>query len=116
MSDSGAARAPSVMLSHKRIVRLTSEAQDDFIEIRFYTQQQWGEIQRDRYEATLLQAIAALADFPEIGRRVPRFFSGCRVRPVEHHVLYYRIEGDVIEVVRILHERADPSQHFSPGT
>ena len=114
MSDFGAAPVPSLMSSRKRTIVLTSEAQDDFIDIRFHTQQQWGETQRDRYEATLLQAIAALADFPEIGRRSPGVFSGCRVRPVEHHVLFYRIEGDVITVVRILHERADPARHFQP--
>jgi plasmid stabilization system protein ParE len=93
MSASSVVRAPSLMSSHKRIVRLTAEAQDDFIEIRFYTQ---------------------LADFPEIGSRWPRLFPGCRVRPVERHVLYYRILGDVIEVVRILHERVDPTGHFPP--
>lgn len=114
MSDSGAGRVPSLMSSRKRTVVLTSEAQDDFVDIRFYTQQQWGETQRDRYEVTLLQAIAALADFPEVGRRSPEHFSGCRVRPVEHHVLFYRIEDDIIVVIRILHERADPAQHFQP--
>ena len=45
---------------------------------------------------------------------MPQLFPGCRVRPVERHVLYYRILGDVIEVVRILHERVDPTEHFPP--
>ncbi|MGH2618869.1 MAG: type II toxin-antitoxin system RelE/ParE family toxin [Thermomicrobiales bacterium] len=101
------------MSSPKRTVILSSEAQDDFIDIRMYTQQEWGEAQRDRYEAALLRAIAALVDFPEVGVRVPRLFPGCRVRPVERHGLYYRILDDVIEVVRILHERADPTRHFT---
>ncbi|MBA2598677.1 MAG: type II toxin-antitoxin system RelE/ParE family toxin [Chloroflexia bacterium] len=41
-----------------------------------------------------------------------RLFPGCRVRPVEHHILYYRIGADEIEVVRILHERTDPTRYL----
>ncbi len=102
------------MSSRKRAVTLTAEAQDDFVAIQIHTQQQWGAAQRDRYEATLLKAIAALADIPEIGSRMPRFFPGCRVRPIERHVLYYRIMDDEGEVVSILRERVDPTRHFPP--
>ncbi len=102
------------MSSPRRTVILSPDAQADFTDIRLYTLQQWGENQRDRYEAALQRAIAALADFPEVGVRLPRLFSGCRVRPVGRHVLYYRIMGDVIEVVRILHERTDPTRYFQP--
>jgi toxin ParE1/3/4 len=100
------------MSSPKRTVILSSEAQDDFTDIRVYTQQQWGETQRDRYEATLLRAIAALADFPEVGVRQPRFFPGCRARHVERRTLYYRILDDEIGVVRIPHKRTDPTRHL----
>jgi toxin ParE1/3/4 len=62
--------------------------------------------------AALLKAIDALADFPEIGSRMPRFFPGCRVRSIERHVLFYRITDDEVEVVRILHERTDPIRQF----
>jgi plasmid stabilization system protein ParE len=30
----------------------------------------------------------------------------------EHHVVYYRIQDDVIEIVRILHERANAARHL----
>jgi toxin ParE1/3/4 len=102
------------MSSPKRTVIVSPDARADFIDIRAYTLQQWGEDQRDLYEAALLRAVTALADFPEVGTRKPQVFPGCRVRPVERHVLYYRILGDVIEVVRILHERVDPAGHFPP--
>ncbi len=102
------------MSAHKTSVVLTPEAEADINDILLYTWQQWGEEQRDRYDAGLDRAINALADFAEMGVRMPRLFSGCRARPVERHVLYYRIMGDTIEVVRILHERTDPSRHFQP--
>ena len=100
------------MSSRKRTVIFAPDARADFIDIRAHSLQHWGEDQRDRYEAALLRGISSLADFPEIGSRMPRFFPGCRLRHVEHHVLYDRIVGDVIEVVRILHERTDPARHF----
>lgn len=95
-------------------VDLSPEARVDFTDILLYTQEQWGEEQRDRYQATLQQAIAGLADFPKAGVRRDRVVLGCRVRPVEQHVLYYRIEDGTISVVRILHRRADPARHVRP--
>jgi toxin ParE1/3/4 len=96
------------MSSPSRTVILSPDARADFTDILLYTWQQWGEDQRDRYEAILTQAIAALAEFPEAGALRPLLFPGCRVRVVELHILYYRIRNDKIEVVRILHGRADP--------
>src|SRR5687767_7052477 len=100
------------MSVRKKSVVVTPDAEADINDILLYTWQQWGEVQRDRYDAVLERAIAALADFPEIGPRMPWIFPGCHIRPVEHHVLYYRITDDVIVVVRILHERADSTRHF----
>ena len=102
------------MSAPEKAVVLSAEARDDLNSILLYTWQQWGEEQRDRYKATLDRALAALSDFPELGPQAPGFLSGCRVRPVGRHVLFYRITDDEIEVVRILHERADPARHFQP--
>ncbi|MGI8475422.1 MAG: type II toxin-antitoxin system RelE/ParE family toxin [Thermomicrobiales bacterium] len=46
-----------------------------------------------------------------MGVRSDHLFPGCRCCPVGHHVLYYRIRDDVIEIVHILHERMDPMRH-----
>jgi toxin ParE1/3/4 len=96
----------------KKIVVLSAEARADLNGILLCTWQQWGEERRDRYKAMLDRALATLSDYPEIGPQAPRFFPGCCVRHVEHHVIYYQILNGEIEIVRILHERADPTQHF----
>ena len=100
------------MSSPKRTVILSPTAQADFTDILLTTWQQWREAQSNRYEAALSEAIVSLAEFPEAGAHRPRLFLGCRVRPVERHVVYYRINDDTIEVIRILHERADPTRHL----
>jgi toxin ParE1/3/4 len=53
-----------------------------------------------------------IGDYPEIGRRREELLPGCRIRPVKYHVIYYRIANDVIEIIRILHERKDPALHI----
>ena len=102
------------MSAPEKAVVLSPDAEADIDSILLFTWQQWGEEQRDRYEAALESAIAALADFPEIGSRRPQIFPDCRIRSVERHIVYDRIVGDVIDVVRILHERTDPARHFRP--
>lgn len=49
-----------------------------------------------------------------IGKARDDLGAGLRAWPVEHHVIYYRIKSDAIEVVRILHERADAARHLRP--
>lgn len=100
------------MSAPKRAVILSPAAQADFTDVLLYSWQQWGEAQRDRYEASLERAIAGLADRPDAGVHRPRLFPGCRGRPVERPVLSYQIMNDTVEVVRILHERTDPTRHF----
>jgi toxin ParE1/3/4 len=102
------------MSARKKPVVLSVDAEVDLNNILLFTWQQWGDEQRDRYEAALQRVIAALTDFPEIGARMPWVFPDCRARPVERHVLYYRVTDAEIEVVRILHERVDPTRHFQP--
>jgi toxin ParE1/3/4 len=102
------------MSPRKRSVILSPGAQADYEDILIYTSQQWGPAQRDRYAAKLDKAIAGLADFPEAGQRCAQLFAGCRTRRIERHVLYYRVENDAIEVLRVLHERTDPTRHLHP--
>lgn len=100
------------MSFRKRTAILSPDAQADFSDILLYTWQQWGEEQRDRYEAILVRSIAALAEVPESGAPRPRLFPGRRVRLAGNHLLYYRLMDDMVEVVRILHERTDPTRHL----
>lgn len=104
--------SPTPMSAPRKAVVLSPRAEADVNNILLYTWHRWGDEQRDRYESTLDRAITSLAAYPEIGVRCPRFFPGCRSRHVGSHVLYYRNLDDVIEVVRILHERADPTRYF----
>jgi toxin ParE1/3/4 len=99
----------------ERTVTLSPAAQADFTDIVLYTWQQWGEEQRDRYQAMLEQAMPVSPIFP-------RQVSGCRAS-VKGAALaapgatFSTTESWTIRsrVVRILHERSGPTRHFHSG-
>lgn len=114
--------------------RLARPALIDLANILATSAERWGADGRQRYAAVLAAAMRQVADEPEgpLTRKRPELRSGgirsfhvryarrpegAKVRrPV--HVLYYRVaEEGVIEIVRVLHERMDPSRHLDqPST
>jgi toxin ParE1/3/4 len=104
--------------------RLTRLAGADFAEILRFTRRRWGQQQLAIYHRLLDDGVTAVAQEPERlnshGRDDLR--SGLRsfhigllaTRPsLGHHVIYYRIAGDdVVEILRILHERMEISSRL----
>jgi toxin ParE1/3/4 len=94
-------------------VAFAPRAQQDYDDILLYGLQTWGEIQMVSYQDDLDRALEELGAFPEIGRRRPDYFFGCRTHPVRSHILFYEIDQDEIRIVRILHHTADVRLHLS---
>jgi toxin ParE1/3/4 len=107
--------------------RLARPAQIDLAKILATSAERWGAEGRQRYAAVLAGAMRQVADEPEgpLTKKRTELRSGIRSfhvryarvdaakvrRPV--HVLYYRVaREDVIEIVRVLHEKMDPSRHL----
>lgn len=109
--------------------RLARPAQIDLANILATSAERWGAEGRQRYAAVLADAMRQVADEPEgpLTKKRTELRSGIRSlhiryarrstdtakvrRPV--HVLYYRVAKDgVIEIVRVLHEKMDPSRHL----
>jgi putative addiction module CopG family antidote len=60
-----------------------------------------------RYAAEFEQKGHALAQFPELGRSRPEIAPNLRSTLVRPYVIFYRVEGDVVQILRILHGRQD---------
>ena len=102
------------MSAHRFGLALTKRAQRDVRGIQLYTLRQWGAEQALTYEAAIDRALETLRDHPRMGRARDDLRPGLFSFPAEHHVIYYRIKAGAIEVVRILHERADAARHLGP--
>jgi toxin ParE1/3/4 len=109
--------------------RLSSPARADLEAILRASQERWGDDGRDRYARLISNGMRMVAEDPEAPTTRARneLFEGIRSLHVRHarthgdvrapvHVVFYRKSGDVIEIVRVLHERVDPSRHIEPPT
>jgi toxin ParE1/3/4 len=109
--------------------RLARPAQLDLATILSTSAQRWGVEGQERYAAVLAAAMRQVAAEPNgsLTKKRPDLRSGIRSFHVRHarrsaeanvrrpvHVLYYRIAQDgVIEIVRVLHERMEPTGHLA---
>ncbi len=93
-------------------IRLTPAAQADIEGIWDYTEEHWSADQADRYTDGIRDACLDVASGRKEGRKAT-VRSGYLKFLVGAHILYYRVEGDTIIIVRILHSRMDADQHLN---
>jgi toxin ParE1/3/4 len=111
--------------------RLSAPARADIREILATSARRWGTQGRRRYAAALATAMRAVAADPEgrMTRSRNDLTPGIRSFHLRHlrtrtreakvgspvHLIYYRVvRSDLIEIVRVLHERMDPIRHLCP--
>lgn len=109
--------------------RIARPARADLTNILTASAERWGAEGRRRYAAALVGAMREVASHPEGPLTRPRaaLAAGLRSFHIRHapvngpaskvkhpvHVLYYRIAPQgIIEIVRVLHERMEPSRHL----
>lgn len=90
-----------------RIIVLRPRAEDDLGDIWTYTVDMHGEAQAETYLRGLDGAFRLLAEFPEIARMRREFVPPVQIHPYCRRLIVYRDEGTTIEVVRVLHVRAN---------
>lgn len=104
--------------------RISAAARADIVHILESSHARWGDAARARYRALLEATLRTIARSPEGRATRPRpeleadlrslhtrtARAGAGVRdPV--HVVFYRLGHEALEIVRVLHERMEPSSH-----
>jgi toxin ParE1/3/4 len=88
-------------------VRFTPAGRRDVGSILQSTARLRGIPQRDAYATLMDEAFGRLDRFPLPGRPRDDDRSDLRSYAVEQHVILYRLEGDVVVVLRVVHARQD---------
>lgn len=111
--------------------RLARAAAADLTHILATSDERWGTVARRRYATIIAAAMRKVADDPEglATRSRIAIAPGIRSFHLRHarsrdpdakvrepvDVLYYRtVPPDLVEIVRVLHERMEPSRHIGP--
>lgn len=87
-------------------------AQNDLLEIWLYTAEEWPLSQADTYLDQLNAKVKHLIADPELVQNREDIRKGYRSLIVSHHLVFYKIVGDEIQVIRVLHEGVDIPQHL----
>ncbi len=90
----------------------TPLAEANLKHIWLYSFEIWGEAQADRYLEQIEAGIRRLVENPRLGKPRENIRAGYRSIQINRHVAYYRMEGQRIEIVRVLHESMDPWKHL----
>ena len=114
--------------------RLSDSAQADVVGIFAWTQEQFGESARLRYERLIVAALRDVAMQPDRPGSTPRPELGVRVRSWHlrlsrdhvavgagvvsrpRHFLVYRLDDDVLVVGRVLHDAMEMARNLDPET
>jgi len=89
--------------------RLSLAAKQDLMNIAAHGDEHFGTAQSDRYGDMLTQRFAQLAAQPMLYAAVDHIRPGYRRSVCGVHSIYYRIDGDTVEIMRIL-GRQDPAR------
>lgn len=90
-----------------------SRAEEDLENIWLYSFETQGERQADKYHDELSKAMSSLVTNPNLGVSCDEIREGYRRLKVNHHVVYYKITPTILTVIRVLHERMEPTGHFN---
>ena len=91
--------------------RLTRKAENDLLNIASYGIEQFGVELSRQYYNKLKQRFDKLAEQPELYPLVEHVRKGYRRSVCGVHSIYYRIDQESVEIVRVL-GRQDPTKAF----
>lgn len=86
---------------------ISKKAISDLNEIWLYTVERWSVAQADRYYSLIIEEINYICRNASAGKNMDHVRKGYRATKVKSHLIFYRVNNDTLDVIRILHERMD---------
>lgn len=75
----------------------------------------WGVDQAERYANGLFALFDLLAEFPEMAPERGEFTPPVRIQLSGSHLVIYRMEGQGVEIIRILHSHQNLMAYLQEG-
>jgi toxin ParE1/3/4 len=85
--------------------RLSKAAEEDLLGIALFGDEHFGTAQSNRYRDQLKQRFQVLAGQPFLYPAVDHIREGYRRSVCGAHSIFYRIDGEAVEIIRILKQQ-----------
>lgn len=92
---------------------ISLSAQNDLKEIYKYGRRNWSSAKSESYLNEIKNQMWMLTQQPLMGIDRSELLKESRSLMINRHTLFYRVTADNVEIIRVLHNRQDPSRHFS---
>jgi len=88
--------------------RISKQAIDDLNDIWIYTDHKRSKQQADRYYDLIIGEIEFIANNFLLGKPAEQTRKNYRFTKIKSHLIFHRkVENEIVEIVRILHQRMD---------
>jgi toxin ParE1/3/4 len=88
-------------------LKIKPEAERDLSKIFEYTEMGWGMDQAEKYQDDLFTGMLLLTKQEELGKVYLYAKLPYRKLHINRHLIFYRIEGQICVIIRVLHESMD---------
>ena len=91
---------------------LSKLALEDLNSIWEYTAEQWSIEQANKYYKDIFEVVELICINPKVGKSIIEVKEKHRSIIVKSHLIIYKIEKNIIQIDRILHQRMDIDFHL----
>jgi toxin ParE1/3/4 len=88
-------------------LELTLAALEDLRSIRNYTLETWGAAQEQAYLDGMWRRFGEISENPGLCRFREDLFPSCQLAAEGKHVILFRVSGETLQIVRVLHSAMD---------
>ena len=92
--------------------RLSAPARADLDSIWRYTNEQWNRAQADRYVDSLILRMVWLSQNEALWMDRSDIRDGLFSVREGRHVIFFQSSGEIVSIVRVLHDRMDVARHI----
>ena len=96
------------------ILRLSKSAKRDLSGISVYTQKTWGIEKEEQYLNALFDRFEQITSDSSRWKFRDELYPGSQSVSVGKHIIFFKVDGEVIQVARILHQKMDFARHLDP--
>ena len=89
---------------------ISLSAQNDLKEIYKYGRRNWSSAKSESYLNEIKNQMWMLTQQPLMGIDRSELLKESRSLMINRHTLFYRVTADNVEIIRVLHNRQDPSR------